>query len=147
MKQNKKNHTDVKTSIFENNLVGRERFEPIEAWRYLPQIPLFFYFMNRLCCFLSIVRKTVERFYFVEVLCEFVRASRIQMSINVIGFFFKRSSILGDFSHECRVFLTFLCWILYVICMDVVNTIHYVVNSGIHDVFVYLSFWWGLFFV
>ena len=79
------------------SVVGRERFELIKAWRYPPANP-YFLFYAEIVLFLSIVRKTIERFYFVEFLCEFVRASRIQMYTYAMGFFFKRSSMLGFFT-------------------------------------------------
>ena len=81
--------------------------------------------------------KAVERFYFSEILCEFVRVFRSHLSVNGIGSFSKIGLNLRAFSREYHVFMTFLCCLLYIICMNVVNTIRYVVNSGIHDVFVH----------
>ena len=78
-------------------------------------------------------------FKFVGFLCEFVRVSRIWLSINAIGFFLKIGLNLGDFSHERLEFQTFLCSMLYIICINVLNRRHYVLISRIQDIFVHAA--------
>ena len=130
--------------------MGRERFELIEAWRYLPQFPLFFGFLCKFVFFLSVLRIVKKISSFTEFfdsekcLCVFVCAGPVQKSIDG-GFIFVEICLnQGDFTHECREFMICLCSLIYSIHMNVVNTIHYVVKTSIHDIFVFSLICWRI---
>lgn len=89
--------------------------------------PYFFVFYVNLFSFFSLRKFLVlQSSLILKNVCVYLCAGPVQKSIDG-GFIFVEICLnQGDFTHECREFMTYLCSLIYSIHVNVVNTIHYV---------------------